>query len=241
MINFLTKALLVVLGVLILTSACSKSAGDPALKREEMVKTQIEGRGISSPLILKAMREIPREEFVLPKYADRAYEDNEIPFGFGETMDRPFENATMVEALKIEPDDSVLEIGTGSGYLTSLISKLAKKIYSIEIEPQIADNARKVIEKLGYKNIHLKTGDGFVGWPEHQPFDEIILMCSPDEIPKPLIGQLAEGGRLLLPLGGTKKFQELILFEKKNGKLIEIRRLAPTVFTPMKGKVLEKN
>lgn len=205
-----------------------------------MVRTQIEQRGIKDPKILNSFLIVPREEFVLPQFKQNAYDDVEAPLGHGQTLDRPYENAEMIRALEIKPADRVLEVGTGSGYLASLMSKIAKDVYTIEIEPDIAAEARDRIKKLGYSNIEVVTGDGFLGLPDRAPFDAIVLTCSPDTVPKPLMDQLAEGGRLLLPLGGAKKFQELVLYKKENGRFVESRRISPTTFTPMKGKALEE-
>lgn len=204
-----------------------------------MVRTQIEQRGITDHKILAAFNSVPREEFVLPEFRNRAYDDLEVPLGFGQTLDRPYEDALIISALDIQPADRVLEVGTGSGYLSALMSGLAMDVYTIEIEPPIAALAKSNFKKLAMSNVHPKTGDGFIGWPEFAPFNAIILTCSPDKVPEPLIGQLAEGGRLILPIGGTKKFQELILYKKTGGRFVESRRLSPTTFVPMKGKVLE--
>jgi protein-L-isoaspartate(D-aspartate) O-methyltransferase len=221
-------------------ASCSRKSLPFGEQRAAMVKEQLEQRGITSKSILDAFRTVPREEFVLPQFAEHAYDDVEAPIGFGQSLDRPYENAEMIDALQIGAGDRVLEVGTGSGYLASLISRIAKEVYTIEIEPDIANMARTHIEKLGYKNIFPKTGDGFLGWPEKAPFNAIVLTCSPDKVPKPLEEQLAEGGRLLLPLGGKEKFQELILYKKENGQFKEIRRVAPTEFVPMKGKILQQ-
>lgn len=206
-----------------------------------MVERQIVWRGITDKNILEAMLTVPREEFVLPQYKSKAYADLEVPIGFEQTLDRPYEDAFIIQSLKPAPTDRVLEVGTGAGYLASLLSRIVSEVYTIEIIPEIAQNARQRLSKLGYSNIFVKTGDGFLGWPEHAPFNGIVLTCSPPEIPKPLIEQLAEGGRMIVPLGGKKKFQELLLYTKKNGKLKGPLRLAPVTFVPMKGKVLEKN
>ncbi len=228
------------LAAAIAVSACSRKPEPFEEQRKDMVRKQIEQRGIQDRSIVNAFMSVPREEFVTDKYKDRAYEDNEAPIGYEQSLDRPYENALMILALDIQPHEKVLEVGTGSGYLASLMSRIAKEVYTIEIVPEIADMARAHIARLGYKNIEIKTGDGFVGWPEHAPFDAIVLTCSPDEMPKPLVEQLAEGGRLVLPMGGTEKFQELILYEKTGGEFKQKARLSPTEFVPMKGKILEE-
>jgi len=232
--------LALVIGTALLCSACTRKPASFEEKRAEMVRTQIEQRGIKHEGIKKAFLAVPREEFVIDEYKDRAYEDNEAPIGHGQSLDRPFENAIMLLALDIDPGERALEVGTGSGYLASLMAQLADEVFTIEIVPEIADMARAHIQRLGYGNIHVKTGDGFIGWPEHAPFHAIVMTASPNKVPEPLAEQLAEGGRIVLPMGGTEKFQELVLFEKKDGKLVEKTRLIPATFVPMKGKILEE-
>lgn len=205
-----------------------------------MVEQQVLWRGVNDQKVLDAMLFVPREEFVLPKYRDKAYADIEVPIGFEQTLDRPYEDALIVQALQIKPTDRIFEVGTGGGYLTALLSKLAGQVYTIDIIPEIAEAAKNRFEKLGYKNIQVRAGDGYAGWTEHAPFDAIVFTCSPDEIPKPLIEQLSEGGRMVLPLGGEEKFQELLLYTKRNGKLEGPKRLGAATFVPMKGKILEK-
>ncbi|MFA4873963.1 MAG: protein-L-isoaspartate(D-aspartate) O-methyltransferase [bacterium] len=222
-------------------SACSQKPKPFALQRADMVKYQLKQRGITDPAILNAFMSVPREEYVLPSFRDHTYDDVEAPSGFGQSLDRPYENAVMLRALVLKPTDRVLEVGTGSGYLSSLMSRIARDVYTIEIEGPIAQDATERVRRLGYENVHVKQGDGFLGWPEYAPFNAIVMTCSPPELPKPLVEQLAEGGRIVLPLGGTEKFQELVMYEKKEGKLIGPRPLAPTEFVPMKGKILDKN
>jgi protein-L-isoaspartate(D-aspartate) O-methyltransferase len=224
---------------MIFVFACTKPQ-DFAEQRRAMVERQVLWRGVTDKKVLDAMLAVPREEFVLPQHRDKAYADLEVPIGEDQTLDRPYEDAFIIQSLKLSPTDKVMEVGTGGGYLAALLSRIVPEVYTIEILPEIADAARNRLSKLGYTNIFVKTGDGFLGWPEHAPFNAIILTCSPPEIPKPLIEQLAEGGRLILPLGGEQKFQELLLYTKKNGKLTGPLRLAPVTFVPMKGKILEK-
>lgn len=240
--KFLSPFFFYTLLVVIMGMGLGCTGRTPSLEqqRERMIRTQLLQRGITDSAILSAFRAVPREEFVLPKYRERAYDDVETPFGFGQSLDRPYENAVMLRATGIAPGERVLEIGTGIGYLTALMARIAKEVATIEIEPDIADAARKTLARVGVTNAEVKTGDGFLGWPERAPFDVIVLTCSPDRVPDPLAEQLAEGGRLLLPLGGAEKFQELVLYTKKDGKLIESRRIGPTTFSPMKGKILEK-
>lgn len=225
--------------ILLFAVSCSKPQNFEE-QRRAMVERQILWRGITDQKILDALLAVPREEFILPQYKDKAYADLEVPIGNKQTLDRPYEDAFMINALNLNPTDRVLEVGTGGGYLAALISKIAKEVYTIEILPKIAQTARERLSKLGYENIKVKTGDGFLGWPEHAPFNAIVLTCSPSEVPKPLIEQLAEGGRIVLPLGGEEKFQELLLYIKKGGKLTGPTRLAAFTFVPMKGKILDK-
>jgi protein-L-isoaspartate(D-aspartate) O-methyltransferase len=236
----LRPSILISILILIPISISCSSPTDFASQRKTMVEQQVLWRGVTDRRVLDAMLAVPREEFVLPKFRDKAYADLEVPIGFEQTLDRPYEDAFIVQALKIKPTDRVFEVGTGGGYLTALMSKLGGEVYTIDIIPEIADAARARFEKLGYKNIEVKAGDGYAGWVEHSPFDAIVFTCSPDEIPKPLIEQLGEGGRMVLPLGGEQKFQELLLYTKKNGKLEGPRHLAAFTFVPMKGQILEK-
>ncbi len=205
-----------------------------------MVKDQLMRRGIISPHVLGAFSLVPRDQFVLTKFIPDAYKDAEVPTPFGQALDRPYENALMLEALELKNTDRVLEVGTGSGYTAALISRIAQDVFTIEIEPKIAEDARKNLQKLGYANVEVKTADGYLGWPEKAPFTKIMMACSPSKVPSPLVSQLAEGGLLLAPIGGTQKFQILTLFKKQNGRLLQIKTLSPTSFTPMKGKITEK-
>lgn len=236
----MTTLSLSLLVALVFIFSCNGSQSSMQDRREAMVKYQLEQRGINDSSVLNAFRTVPREKFILPQYRNRAYDDVEAPILFGESLDRPFENAVMISSLGIKPTDKVLEIGTGTGYFSSLMSHIAKVVYTIEIEPSYADAARRNLSELGIKNVHVKNGDGFLGWPEKAPFNVIVMACSPPQIPIPLIEQLVEGGNILAPIGGSEKFQELVLYTKKDGKLVEQKRIGPTTFTPMKGIILEK-
>lgn len=232
-----------VAAILFLAAAAAACTGKPHSfeeRRREMVRTQIEQRGIVDPAILEAFRTVPREDFVLPKFRERALDDVEAPIGFGESLDRAYDNAIMVSALGLGPGSRVLEVGTGVGYLASVMSRIAKEVCTIDINPEIAAVAAGHFKTLGLSNVFLKVGDGYAGWPERAPFDAIVMATSPDRVPEPLVEQLSEGGRLVVPIGGSEKHQELILFRKTDGKLVAQRRLAPAQFSPMKGKILEK-
>jgi len=204
-----------------------------------MVEKQILWRGIKKQTVLEAMSKVPREEFVLPQYKDKSYADITVPIGRGENLDRPYDDAYILNALNLTSEDKVLEIGTGSGYLTALLSRNAGKVYTIDIIPEFTEEAVKRFKQLGYTNIIAKAGDGFLGWPEFAPFDAIVLTCSPTDIPQPIAEQLAENGRMLIPLGGKDKFQDLLLFYKLNGQLTKPKLLSGASFSPMQGKALE--
>lgn len=231
---------IILLGVAAGSAGCSRCDQSVAEKQRSMVERQIRFRGISDKRILKVMREVPRANFVLAEYKHLAYEDTRPPIGKGQTLDRPYEDALILDTLKLQPSDRVLEVGTGSGYLAALMAKLADEVYTIEILPDVAQKARENLTKLGVENVHVKTGDGFLGWEEHAPFDAIVLTASPTTIPEPLKKQLADGGRILLPLGGAERFQELLLYVKQKGRITLDRRVAPASFVPMKGIVEDK-
>lgn len=200
--------------------------------RSEMVKTQIVKRGIRNPLTIKAMEKVPRHLFVPPEYADRAYEDNPLPIGYGQTISQPFIVAYMTEIAKPAKWNKVLEIGTGSGYQAAVLAEIVDTVYTIEILPELAKQATSRLAKMGYKNIITRQGDGYNGWKEHAPFDIIIVTAADDHIPQPLIDQLAENGRLVMPIGSPSSAQQLVIATKKNGK-IDKRKLAMVKFVPL--------
>ncbi len=206
--------------------------------RQRMVTECIEREGIKDSRVLAAMRTVPRHEFVKPGLVKDAYHDTSLPIGFQQTISPPFVVAYMTETIEPKETDKVLEIGTGSGYQAAVLSDLVKEVYTIEIVEQLGREAEKRLAKLGYKNVTCKVGDGYLGWAEHAPFDKIIVTCSPEDVPKPLVEQLKDGGKLLIPLG--ERYQQTFhLFEKKNGKL-EQKKLIPTLFVPMTGKSEEQ-
>jgi protein-L-isoaspartate(D-aspartate) O-methyltransferase len=231
------RALLLVIAAILTLGGCRGAPASYETQRAEMVQHQLIQRGVADERILAAFRSVPREEFVLPSVREHAYDDIEAPIGHGQSIDRAYENALMLQALALTPSDRVLEVGTGSGYLASLMSQLAAQVATIEIDPALAQEAQVRLARLGYGRVAVRVGDGFLGWPERAPFDAIVLTCSPPVIPQPLIEQLAEGGRLVLPFGGEKRFQELVLYRKIRGQLSESRRLAPTEFVPMEGTI----
>jgi len=203
-------------------------------RRSRMVTVAIEREGIRNPRVLTAMREVPRHEFVDPRDRKDAYVDAALPIGHKQTISPPFVVAYMTETIDPQPTDKILEIGTGSGYQAAVLSNLCKEVYSIEIVEPLGKQAAERLKKLGYSNVSTKVGDGYLGWPEHAPFDKVIVTCSPESVPQPLVDQLRDGGKLLIPLG--ERYQQVFhLFEKKDGKLISTR-LIPTLFVPMTGQ-----
>ncbi len=205
-------------------------------KRQQMVAYDIKGRGIKDKKVLEAMGKVPRHEFVSSIYRSQAYGDHPLPIGEGQTISQPYIVALMTESLELKPGDRVLEIGTGSGYQAAVLAEIAKEVYTIEIVESLADRATKLLQRLGYKNIKVKAGDGYFGWKEHAPFDAVIITAAANRLPKPLIEQLKEGGRMIMPLGRTLYYQDLVLFRKKGNK-IKKEELIPVRFVPMTGEV----
>jgi len=193
---------------------------DPfASDRQRMVEYQLRGRGIRDGRVLDAMARVPRHEFVPERFQAQAYEDHPIPIGYGQTISQPYIVALMLEALALEPTDKVLEIGTGSGYQTALLAELAASVYSIERHAGLAQNAERVLAKLGYTNIVVLVGDGSEGLPQHAPFDAIIVSAAAPELPSTLVAQLRDGGRMVIPVGPAHA-QELQLVQKQQGQLL---------------------
>jgi protein-L-isoaspartate(D-aspartate) O-methyltransferase len=202
--------------------------------RLRMVSESIEKAGVTDPRVLEAMRRVPRHEFVPSAYRDKAYWDSAWPIGYKQTITWPSVVALMTQTLEPQPEDRVLEIGTGSGYQAAVLSLLVKEVYSIEIVKPLGQQAEKRLKRLGYRNVKTKVGDGYQGWAEFAPFDKIIVTCSPEKVPRPLVEQLAEGGRMIIPVG-SKYDQEMCLLEKKAGKLVR-KQLMSTYFVPMTGQ-----
>lgn len=183
-------------------------------KRRKMVETQIISRGIKDERVIEAMLKVERHLFVPRQLRSLAYRDSPLPIEENQTISQPYIVALMTEVLNLKPDDKVLEIGTGSGYQAAILAEIAKEVYTIEILPKLAKNAERLLKELGYENIKVKCGDGYLGWPEFSPFDCIIVTCAPDHIPQPLIDQLTEDGRMVIPVG-ERFSQQLVLIEKK--------------------------
>ncbi|MDA7951407.1 MAG: protein-L-isoaspartate(D-aspartate) O-methyltransferase [Pirellulaceae bacterium] len=205
--------------------------------REALVKKLLADGGMKSERVIEAIRQTERHEFVLPVDRQRAYFDLALPIGNKQTISSPFIVAYMTEAIDPQPTDKVLEIGTGSGYQAAVLSPLVDKVYTIEIVDQLARKATGTLNRLGYENIFVRSGDGYKGWAEHAPFDKIIVTCSPEKVPAPLVEQLKEGGLIVVPVGQTYQ-QTLYLMRKKEGKLVQ-ELLRPTFFVPMTGKADE--
>ena len=199
-----------------------------------MVEEQIAARGISDPATLEAMRAVPRHEFLPLRLREEAYGDYPLPIGYGQTISQPYIVAFMTEAIRPQPGEKILEIGAGSGYQAAVLEQMGAEVYTIEIVEPLAEMARQTLERLGYKNAHVRHGDGYRGWPEHAPFDAIVVTCAPDKIPPDLVAQLKDGGRMIVPVGGGVE-QELVLL-RKNGKQIEKQSVLPVRFVPMTGE-----
>ncbi len=205
--------------------------------RERMVRDQLRTRDITDSRVLAAMLKVPRQEFVPSEFLLSAYDDSALPIGMGQTISQPYIVAFMTQALELHGKERVLEIGTGSGYQAAILAETAAEVYTIEIIPQLQMRARAVLDKLGYHNIHFRAGDGYMGWPEHAPFDRIIVTAAPEVVPQPLLDQLSDGGRLIVPIGSLS--QELVIFEKERSR-IKHRSTIPVRFVPMTGKAQEK-
>ena len=226
-----TVAMLIAL--LMLICGCRQNDDDDSL-RESMVQHQIAARGIRDSRVLAAMRQVPRHEFVPADLQPAAYDDRPLPIGEGQTISQPYIVALMSEVLKLAPDDRVLEIGTGSGYQAAVLAELTDQVYTIEILESLGRRAGETLRRLGYDRVRVKIGDGYLGWEEHAPYDAIIVTCAPERIPQPLLDQLAEGGRMVIPVG-PRHAQELVLIVKEEGKIRQ-RDIIPVLFVPMTGE-----
>jgi protein-L-isoaspartate(D-aspartate) O-methyltransferase len=199
-----------------------------------MVESQIISRGVTDRRVLEAMRTVPRHRFVPERESWRAYADAALPIGEGQTISQPYIVALMTELLETHPEDSILEIGTGSGYQAAVLARLVKQVYTIEILPSLAATARQRLMEMGIENVVVKTGDGYRGWPEFAPFDGIIVTAAPPEIPAALIAQLKRGGRMVVPVGDSSENQELVVIEKSlTSDAVTRRTVIPVRFVPM--------
>src|SRR5262245_2489075 len=205
--------------------------------RHRLVDELLVPSGLKNPRVIKAMKDTPQHEFVEAQYREKAYLDMALPIGGQQTISSPLIVSQMTEALDPQPGDKVLEIGTGSGYQAAVLSPLVKDVYSIEIVKSLSETATRTLKRVGCKNVHTLYGDGYKGWPEYAPFDKIIVTCSPEKVPQPLVDQLADGGLMIVPVG-ERYSQTLYKLRKKGGKL-ESEALIPTLFVPMTGKAEE--
>lgn len=226
-----------------LTALSCFGSGDPvsaqddssyAAAREAMVREQIAGRGIRDPRVIEAMRQVPRHSFIPAAERARAYDDSPVPIGQGQTISQPYIVALMTELVRPQSGDRVLEVGTGSGYQAAVLARLVRHVYTIELEETLARSAAAVLRELQLENISVRTGDGYAGWPEHAPFDIVIVTAAPEHIPQPLIDQLKPGGRLIVPVGPRFTVQQLQLLEKDAAGEVRTKNVSPVMFVPLR-------
>lgn len=199
-----------------------------------MNRLHLAARGIHDADVVRVMESIPREEFVLPEDVHEAYADRPLAIGHGQTISQPYMVAIMTELLRLRRDSRVLEIGTGSGYQAAILAELVAEVYSVEIIAALHEQAKLRLDRLGYHNVHLRLGDGYAGWPEHAPYDAIIVTCAPTHTPKPLVDQLGDGGRMVLPVGPAGYYQDLYLVERRGDEIVS-RPLMGVAFVPLIG------
>ncbi len=214
--------------------SCGGDSGmDPwAAQRERMVREQILQRGIRDPRVLEAMRKVPRHLFVPPELRERAYRDCPLPIGYGQTISQPYIVAFMTEAARLTPESVVLEIGTGSGYQAAILAELARQVYSLERLSPLASRAQQTLASLGYRNVEVRQGDGYQGWPEHAPYDAIVVTAAPPTLPTLLLEQLAVGGTLVVPVGESQGSQSLLILHKTPEGVVQ-KGAFPVQFVPM--------
>jgi protein-L-isoaspartate(D-aspartate) O-methyltransferase len=203
-------------------------------ERERMVGRQLKARGIADPRVLDAMRKVPRHRFVPAAQRGEAYTDAPLPIGQGQTISQPYIVALMTELARPRPDDVALEIGTGSGYQAAVLAEVVSHVYTIELESSLSERAAATLRELGHRNVSVRTGDGYAGWPEHAPFDVILVTAAPDHVPQPLLDQLRPGGRLIVPVGPTLAVQELRVIEKDAAGHVSTRSVSPVRFVPLR-------
>ena len=204
-------------------------------ERKKMVKYQIRMRDITDEQVLAAMEKVPRHEFVPAEFLNQAYEDHPLPIGYGQTISQPYIVALMTQLLELEAGDKVLEIGTGSGYQAAVLAELTDKVYTVEIIGGLAEEAAERLKRLGYTNIKVKHADGYYGWEEYAPYEAIIVTCAPDHVPQPLVKQLKDGGRLVIPVGPPGGYQTLRQIEKHGDQIIS-KNITGVIFVPMTGE-----
>jgi protein-L-isoaspartate(D-aspartate) O-methyltransferase len=206
--------------------------------RQEMVEQDLRGRDISDQRVLRAMGRVPRHRFVAEELQPVAYADHPLPIGYDQTISQPYIVALMTQLARPKAESRALDIGTGSGYQAAVLGELCKEVYGIEIIEPLAKEAKQRLKELGYKNVTVRAGDGYRGWPEHAPFDVIIVAAAPDHVPQPLIEQLAPGGRLVIPVGDL--YQELVVIEKLKDGSVQRKPVIPVIFVPMTGEAQEQ-
>ncbi|MEC9376746.1 MAG: protein-L-isoaspartate(D-aspartate) O-methyltransferase [Candidatus Neomarinimicrobiota bacterium] len=218
---------------LLFSISCTQS--DPGFDqlRKHMIRDQLKSRDIRDDAVLRVMKSVERHKFVPEEYKDRAYDDGPLPIGHGQTISQPYIVAYMTEQLQVSKDHKVLEIGTGSGYQAAVLGELADQVFTIEIVPELAEGARKILKDLKYGNIAVRTGDGYKGWPEEAPFDRVIVTAAPKEIPQALVDQLANGGRMIIPVGKQFFTQYLWVIEKDKKGVVSKEKILPVRFVPM--------
>ncbi len=231
---------IVILCCLLIGIAGDVLSADPFIaRRQAMVEHDIKGRGISDRRVLEAMGRVPRHLYVDEHQRWQAYADHPLPIGEGQTISQPYVVAMMTQALQLKASDRVLEIGSGSGYQAAVLAELVQSVFSIEIRKPLADMAEKRLRELGYRNVRVRYGDGYFGWQEAAPFDAIIVTAAANHIPAPLIKQLKDGGRLILPLGSTVYSQTLTLVTKR-GEQLDVQQMGAVAFVPMTGEALKR-
>lgn len=226
-------AVVVVIALAVLTGPAQSQREGWDSQRVRMVRQQIEARGVRDPRVLEAMRTVRREQFVPEPVRTYSTSDTPLPIGFDQTISQPYIVAYMTELLELEPDHRVLEIGTGSGYQTAVLATLCDHVYSIEIVPELAERSAKVLQELDYRNVSVRLGDGYLGWPEHAPYDRIIVTAAPPELPQALVDQLATQGRLVAPVGRNPDAQKIVLVTKDARGNVRRRNQLPVRFVPM--------
>ena len=213
--------------------SCGALLPAPEAARARMVEEQIAARGVRDPAVLAAMREVPRHLFVRPADIIRAYDDRPLPIGHGQTISQPYIVALMTELARPRPGDVSLEVGTGSGYQAAVLSRIVRRVHTIELLEPLATTAKRRLADLGYRNVTVRAGDGYVGWPEAAPFDIILVTAAAPDIPPPLVQQLKTGGRMVIPVGTPGDVQELRVIEKKADGSLDIRSVIPVRFVPL--------
>ena len=222
-----------VLFFLLFSISCTQNDPNFDHLRKVMIKNQLQSRGIRDDAVLDVMRSVERHNFVPENYRNRAYSDGPLPIGHGQTISQPYIVAFMTEQLQVSSQHKILEIGTGSGYQAAILGELAKHVFTIEIIPELAEGAKNILNHLSYKNITVRAGDGYKGWPEEAPFERIMVTAAPTEVPQELIDQLAPGGRMILPVGAQFLVQYLWVIEKDDQGTVTKEKILPVRFVPM--------